>query len=851
MKRILHTVASLIGLILLGVALVVLHNQLKTHHYHDIVVQLRQIPARQVLLAIVLTAMSYLVLTGYDTLALRYIQYPLAYGKIALVSFIAYAFSHNVGLTLVSGGSVRYRLYSAWGLSALEVSTVVLFCGLTFWLGFFTLAGVAFVVAPLAVPDWSHLPFTTVRPLGIFFLSLVAAWLLFNFLRRAPLKIRGWELRLPSTRIVITQVALACADWALAGTVLFVLLPQGAGLSYGRFLGVFLLAQISGLASQVPGGVGIFETIVLLQLSSVLPTMSILGSLLVFRAIYYLLPLLLASALLGAHEAVQRKEGVKRLLRVFGEWIPGLVPQVLAITTFVGGALLLFSGATPSVGWRLAWLKDLLPLPVMEVSHFLGSVAGVWLLLLAWGLQRRLDAAYVLTVILLVAGIVFSLLKGFDYEEAILLSVMLAALAPCRSYFYRKASVFSQRFTPGWIIAVLLVVAGSIWLGVFSHRHLEFSEDVWWRFTLLGSEAGRFPRATVGATVFLLIFAILRLLQPRAPEPAPSSAEDLDRAQAVIEKSPRVSAYLALLGDKTFLFSDSANAFIMYGIEGRSWIALGDPVGPHQEWAELAWVFREMCDRHGGWTVFYGVGQESLPIYLDLGLTLLKIGEEAIVPLESFGLEGRSRKSLRQSVNRAQEEGCVFEIIPREEIPALLPEFKLISDAWPAEKKTREKGFSLGFFNADYLKRFPAAVVRRDKRIVGFANVLQGAGKHELSLDLMRYVPEQHLGIMEYLFVGLMLWGRQEGYKCFNLGMVPLAGLENRALAPFWTRVGAFVFHHGEHFYNFQGLRHFKQKFDPDWKPKYLASPGGLALPRILTNLASLTSGGLKGIVAK
>jgi phosphatidylglycerol lysyltransferase len=289
----------------------------------------------------------------------------------------------------------------------------------------------------------------------------------------------------------------------------------------------------------------------------------------------------------------------------------------------------------------------------------------------------------------------------------------------------------------------------------------------------------------------------------------------------------------------------------MYGVEGRSWIAMGDPVGKEEEWGELVWRFREMCDRYDGWTVFYEVGHKRLHLYLDLGLTLLKLGEEARVSLEDFSLEGGARKGLRHSYHRLQKEGCVFEVVPQEGIPLLIPEFKDISDAWLAEKETREKGFSLGFFSEDYLRQFPAGVIRKNGKIMAFANIWPGAGKEELSIDLMRYLPEAPKGVMEYLFVQLMLWGKEAGYQWFNLGMAPLSGLEDHALAPRWSRLGAFVFRYGEHFYNLQGLRQYKEKFDPKWEPKYLASCGGLAFPHILANIASLISGGMKGVITK
>jgi phosphatidylglycerol lysyltransferase len=849
-KKFFHNIGPLFGIFLFAVAIWILHHELRAYHFHDIMRHLEELTAYRLLLSFALTILSYLIMTGYDTLALRYIRHPIAYGKIALASFIGYAFSNNIGLSMIAGASVRYRLYSAWGLSAFEIAKVVAFCTLTLWLGFFTIGGVVFVFEPMVVPKALHLPFASVHPLGGIFLMLVGGYLLWSALRKRPLKIWEWEFPLPSTRLFFVQMAIASFDWALAGSVLYALLPATATLSYPGFLGVFLLAQIAGLASQIPGGLGVFESVILLLLSPILPASSIFGSLLVYRGIYYLLPLGVAAVLLGTREALQRKEGFRRIARIFGQWVPALVPHVLAFTTFVGGAILLFSGAIPAMAWRLEWLRDLLPLPVIEISHFLGSLAGIGLLMVAWGLQRRLDAAYLFTVVLLGGGIILSLFKGFDYEEAIALGIMLGALLPCRHYFYRKASLFSERLSLGWFAAIILVLLGSAWLGIFAYKHVEYSHDLWWRFTI-ASDAPRFLRATVGAIGIALFFATVRLLRPAQPEAVLPGLDDLEKVVAIVQRSPRTYANLSLLGDKGFLFSQKGNAFIMYNVEGRSWVAMGDPIGPSKEWPELVWRFREMCDRNGGWSVFYEVESENLHLYLDLGLTMLKLGEEARVPLVTFSLEGSAHKGLRHTQRKLEKEGWLFEVIPREGVSSLLPELKRISDAWLDEKNTREKGFSLGFFKEDYLKRFPAGVVRKGGRIVAFADVWPGAEKEELSIDLMRYLPKAPHGVMEYLFIELMLWGKEERYRWFNLGMAPLSGLEDRALAPLWNRLGAFVFRHGEHFYNFQGLRQYKEKFDPEWKPKYLASPGGLALPRIFTDLASVISGGLRGVVGK
>jgi len=850
-SRLLKILAPIFGLAIFSLAIWVLYRELRAYHLREIMQELRALPAARLALAVLCAVLSYLSATGYDTLGSRYIRHPLPYRRSALASFIGTTFSNNLGFGLLTGGSIRLRLYSAWGLSVVETSQLVAFYTLSLWLGFLALGGVVFSVEPVAIPTALHLPFLSVRPLGIVFLAIVICYFVLTLTLRRPLQVRSVELSLPRPAFVPLQLVVGLLDWSFASATLFVLLPPSAGLSYPAFMGMYALALIAGVVSQVPGGLGVFETVFILLLSDRLPASSILGSLLAYRGIYYLLPLAAAIVLLAVQELLRKRKALRTVTQAVGRWSSVVVPPLLALTTLIAGAVLLFSGATSAAAGRIAWLKDLLPLPVLETSHFLGSVAGVGLLFLARGLFRRLDAAYVLAAGLLAAGIVFSLLKGFDYEEALILAVMLAALLPSRRYFYRKSSLLAARLTPAWMAAIVFVILCTLWLTLFAHKHVEYSNELWWRFEF-DAHAPRSLRALAGVSVAALLLALAILLRPyrRIPASAPGPA-DLQRALPIVRASPQSYASLALLGDKEFLFSATGNAFLMYRRSGRSWISMGDPIGPREEWNELAWSFRERVDRFGGWTVFYEVGSENLSLYLDLGLTLLKLGEEARVPLSDFSLEGGERKKLRHLVNKLEKEGASFEVAPAEAVPFLLPELKCVSDAWLAQKSTREKSFSLGCFRESYLQRFPAGLIRSGGRIVAFANLWTGECKEELSIDLMRHLPDAPDGVMEYLFIRLMLWGRGEGYRWFNLGMVPLAGLVDHALAPLWNRVGIFLFRHGENFYNFQGLRLFKEKFDPVWTARYMASPGGLALPVILTNLAALVSGGLKGAVSK
>jgi phosphatidylglycerol lysyltransferase len=847
-KSLIHTFGYLISLCLFIVALLVLYRELKQYHFHDIVAGLKAVKPLFLTIAGLLTLLDYLVLTLYDALALRYIKYKLEYAKIVLASFIGYVFSHN--MTIVGGSTARYRIYSALGVSASEVAKLVIFCGLTFWLGFFAVCGIVFVAEPNDIPAALHIPFATARPVGVIFIAMTLAYLIFVILRRRSFIFREWEFTIPSFPISIGQIVIASIDWLLACGVLYALLPAATELTFMKFVGLFMLAQAAGLLSYVPGGLGVFEAIILLLLSDYLEKTSIISSLVLYRLIYYLIPFILATVLLAVNELAAKKPALKRFGIVLGKWSPAVVPNVFAIGSFIAGVILLFSGSLPSVRGRLEFLTDFLPLPAIEISHFLGSIAGAGLLILARGLQRRISSAYFITAGLLVAGIMFSLFKGLDYEEAIILTIMLLAILPCRKEFYRKTSLLAERFSPAWIISIIAVIACCIWLGMFSYKHVEYSNSLWWRFAL-NADAPRFLRAVTAGTIVILLYFLAKLQFSSKTVTVPDDAGQLAKAEHIVRSCPKTYAWLALLGDKNFLFDENQSAFIMYAVRGRSWVAMGDPVGPEEQMRELIWDFRELCDRYSGWPVFYLVEKEYLDFYVELGLTFVKLGEEARVNLQEFTLTGASHSGLRHSRNKIERENCLFSIIMPQDVPGILPHLKEVSDQWLEEKKTNEKRFSLGFFSPEYLSKTPIAVVSRNNDIIAFANILIGAEKEELSIDLMRFLPSSPEGIMDYLFIELLLWGKQQDYKWFNFGMAPLSGIEDRALAPLWTHAGAFIFRYGEHFYNFQGLRKYKEKFDPEWHPKYLACPKGLMLPRILANIASVISGGIKGIVMK
>ncbi|HEV7431762.1 MAG TPA: bifunctional lysylphosphatidylglycerol flippase/synthetase MprF, partial [Steroidobacteraceae bacterium] len=553
-----------------------------------------------------------------------------------------------------------------------------------------------------------------------------------------------------------------------ATSVLYVLLPREAAMSFGAFAAVYLIALAAGAISNVPGGIGVFEFVLLLLLPSV-PKDRLLGALIAYRAIYYFAPFGIALVLLGAHEVWIHRAPVVRLARLARTFLIAVTPQAIAVAVFLAGAVLLFSGATPSVGNRLALLRNFVPLSVLEFSHLLGSVVGVGLLIIAHGLYRRLYTAWWITIYLLCAGVLLSLLKGFDYEEATILGVVVVLLASARTRFRRKASLIDEHYSSAWIVAFFLVLLTAAWLVIFAYRHLPYDNELWWQFAFHAS-APRSLRASLLAVMIGAIYGLWRVLRPARPRFSAPGDNDLECVAQLIEKGEDTTANLALLGDKNLLFNKDRTACIMFQSSGSSWVAMGDPIGPPELGESLAWEFLEDCDDMAVSPVFYQVTPERLPLYVDLGLTLSKLGEEARVPLESFALEGASRADLRQAQRRAIRDGATFEMVPRSGVAQILPELRAVSDAWLEEKNTAEKRFSLGFFDERYIAHFDVGVVRHKEAIVAFANLWRG-GAVELSVDLMRYNDAAPKGVIDYMLIECMLWGRAQGFRWFNLGM--------------------------------------------------------------------------------
>ena len=843
---------------LFAVGLYALHRLLAPVNLHDVADQIRSTSWSTMALALLATLGGYLALAGYDWSALRHIGKPLPVPVVLTGGLMAYAFGNTIGLSAVSGGAVRWRVYSALGLDGYDVAAVSTFAAVSFGMAV-TVVGLAALAAhPSALA--SVLPFAPaairlssatviVALVLVFTLASVAGW---------SLTLGRFTLRVPSLPILAAQIIFSLGDIGFSALTLYVLLPS-SDLSFSTFLAVFAAATMAGVVSHVPGGVGVFETVLIAAMPAGMPMDKVAAALLLYRLTYYLVPFLIALVVLALYELwrvaglVAPTTGAGRTLAAVEpalRAVAPIAPLVLAVMIFGSGLWMSLAAVLPPTTEAAEAAETLFPLAFVEGSALLSSAVGATLIVLSLGVVRRSLGAYLLALAVLAAGVIVALVHGLDYERAVSLAISILILLPFRREFHRRTLLTHAALSPGWIGLLLSAVAAFGFVLLFAHKSTPYANELWWQFAA-DERAPRALRAGLVASLLLGLGALILLLRATRIRPAPPNAEDIARAAHIVATQDSPDAGFALTGDKDLMFSEDGRAFVMFAVAGRSWIAYGLPVGPADAAEEVAFRFTDAARRAGARPVFYEVGVEAVELMLELGLALHKLGEEAVVHLTDFALDGPARKKLRAAHARAVRDNLSMEIVDPPHGSTLIADLRAISDAWLAEKGTHEKGFSLGRFDRAWLDRWSIALVRHKGEIVAFANILTTATHATATIDIMRHVDGAPKSTMDFLFTELMLRLRDQGYRGFSLGMAPLSGLEPEKSHRTWDRFGALIYRHGSRFYNFEGLRGFKDKFDPEWHPRYVAAAGGIEPFLVLADVNALVSGGLQGALAR
>ena len=495
-------------------------------------------------------------------------------------------------------------------------------------------------------------------------------------------------------------------------------------------------------------------------------------------------------------------------------------------------------------------ISDFLPFGLHYWSQSLSLIFGFALLYLSFNLLGRKQVAWWLAVVCSTVVMLDQVIRGFvhgwQWYTALVPTTTLVLLLVLRRRFTVRSEPRSIVRGIGLVaLSVALALAyGTLgfWLlaeGDFGidFRMAESFVRTLREYSLIGNDdliphtrqAEWFLDSLDLAGLIAASFAAYSLFRPMAYRLKPLP-HDYQEAKSILTGHGNSSLdFFKLWDDKSYFFSEDRRSFLAYKTSNNVAIALGDPVGPEQELESITRAFVCYCSDNGWRVAFYSVVPKLLPMYRRLGMQTLKIGEEAMIDLERFRSRTAGRKKFRWVKRKFEREGYFLTQHASPHLQNLLDEVEEISEEWLSLPGRRERCFTLGSFNRDYVSETRLFIVRdSEKRPLAFANEIPSYKESEATIDLMRYRLDVPNGTMDYLLMELMLALREEGYRLFDLGLAPLAGLGDRPGASLEERALSRVYEYLNRFFSYRGLRNYKAKFEPNWEERFLVYSGGL-----------------------
>ncbi|MFA9422566.1 MAG: bifunctional lysylphosphatidylglycerol flippase/synthetase MprF [Sedimentibacter sp.] len=798
---------------------------------------IRSFNTSTIVLFFILGLASIFLMTLYDFVIVNHLKLDIKKLTIFNVSFIANTANNISGLGGLTGASIRAVFFKKRTDNLDDITNYSLLLlpatgvGLSI-LSILSIVKIKYIEPILQQYKWLYI--------------LLVAFLAFLIIYFYIDKIYCWVNKKQYNKIdnetlvvKFKLLAVSFLEWFAAYLFFSFIVKQfNTSISIYVLLGVFTLASISGIASMIPGGAGSFDLIVLLGLKNFgFNVENILAILIIYRTFYYFIPFAIGIIFTLILQLLKKKSESNdveiKKVKNFIDKTSNFTNLLLRALVFLSGLVLLVSALIPGIGERLKIASELLSFSILQWSHQLSICIGVLLIAISIEIGMKVKRAYKVTFYLLILGAIFTFLKGFDYEEAIFLSVVLLLLYFSKDSFHRKSLPFN------WLGTLVNLSIAFICLLIYAKlRHFILIDflDKYNISTILKYGTLKSNYNGIIAYASLIVFMIIwHITMPKIEFDERYEGIDEIKFNEFLEKNTgHYLTHLILLDDKNIFWAVGSKVAIVYQKSHNIIIVLGDPIGDEKYFSEGISEFQEFIDEYGYKAAFYEVSETFLPIYHDHGYDFFKLGETAIVNLDEFQLVGAKYRDFRNVISRFQRDGYIYELF--QSLPdELFGQLKIISDEWLDGRK--EMGFSLGSFDVKYLKHSPIALIKaaETNEIIAFASIMPCYDHNQsVSLDLMRFKKEVPNNTMTYLILKLLIDYKEAGYKFFNLGMAPLSNVGKMENAHLSEKLANSFTQYGNHFYSFKGLHNYKDKFYPNWEGRYLAYEDIRLLPSSL-----------------
>ncbi|MFJ5765357.1 bifunctional lysylphosphatidylglycerol flippase/synthetase MprF [Lysinibacillus sp. NPDC093210] len=819
----------LFPVILLAIAIYEIQQSLRGVDVNLLRNEVSQLQIWELLLIFFIAFCAITPMIFYDVILAKLLGIKMNKRTLLNNSFIVNTFSNLIGFGGLVGVFLRNYFYSKYkedreGLLK-SIASVTLFY----------LTGISLLAWLMYVFFWDFPLLKEFRWLSIavILVSLyVPAFIGMHLIRYK----KGSSLTIKvSLQLIITSVA----EWLAVFLVIWLLtLILHIPIELSTLIPIFLIASCAGIISMIPGGVGSFDLVFLWGTQSVgIGEEKVLFLLILYRVGYFVLPFLVSVLLFI-------KDYWERWNRSWDD-LPNVIFQkishmLLTILVFISGIVLLLSASVPGVLSRLKIAQEFLSSPIMNISHQLTVAAAFILLGLCRGIKYKVKKAYQLAIVVLSSSALFSIIKGFDYEEAIFLLIVAVLLMASKKQFYRESYVLTWGVILFDLAAVLFITAMYLFIGYVNLPTAKIHIPTALQYYILTDYRDLFYSAIIGILIAFVIFYFGYFTRGTKKMEKLLSREHEDKIKNhLMEYKGTEFSHLIFLHDKFVYWNEKNTVLFAYQIFADKIVVLGDPVGQESDFLSAIQEFLELADKHGYTPVFYEINNNIFPSLHEHGYSFFKLGEEAFVDLDKFTFTGKEMKSSRAVKNKFERENYTVALLSAPYSQEVMNELEEVSSKWLQGRA--EKGFSLGFFDENYLSKSNIAVLRGAEGVIGFASLMPMYDNGErISVDLMRFKPGAPSGTMDFIFLSLFEWAKEQGYRVFNMGMSPLSNVGQSRYSFLSEKIAAQIFLHGHFFYHFKGLRNFKLKYADFWEPKYVAYRKKSSLPFTMAQVTLL-----------
>lgn len=785
--------------------------------------ELDQVEISKLLLAIIFAALAVFPMFLYDLVVVKLLGMRVPVKKFTKQALIINSFSNLLGFGGLIGATLRVYFYQSKDIHRGAILRIIATVSLYFLTGISLLAWFALI----GYPDIRLLTETEWLYLAVIGVALYLPVLLFISFRKKNWKDQPYV----DLRTKFFLILSSFGEWSASFISIWVLAKVlGISIHFGSFFAIYVIAACAGIISLIPGGLGSFDIVFIwgTQFLGVQDEKVVL-LLILYRIGYYFIPFLIGAFLFIKGYWDRWNTNWENLPNTL---IENISHFLLTVLVFASGIILLLSASLPGIIWRFKIAEDIFSLPLMNVSHLLTVATGFILLGLSRGIQYKVKPIYHVTLMVLTFAAIFSLIKGLDYEEAIFVLIVAMLLRIAKGQFYRDSYALTWGGTIFDIFLIILITAMYLYIGFANLPQSKLHIPAQFIPYMITDYQDLFISGLVGLCIAIVISIIgIYFSRSKKLSLVSSRNHEVEILEHINNYGGNVLTHLIFLHDKYIFWNSKKNVLFSFQIYADKIVILGDPIGDKAEFPAAIEEFMTTADVHGYTLVFYEINNDMLATLHEHGYDFFKLGEEGFVDLNDFSLSGKKMKSMRAVKNKFERENFVFEILKPPYNSEVFEDLRNISNDWLEGRN--EKGFSLGFFDENYLNRTEIGILKdSDSHIIGFSSIMPMYDEgRTISVDLMRFKEDAPSGTMDFIFLSLFEWAKEQGFTRFNLGMAPLSNVGLSKYSFFSEKIAAQIYLHGHTFYHFQGLRRFKEKFDVAWEPKYLAFRKKSSLP--------------------